>query len=170
MIAIRAASPEDAEAVGTLLRAAYPPLLASAYAPELLNQALPFLTRPIPALLTCGTWYLAETGEGTLLGCGGWTRSPPANAKHSAAANLGHLRHFATHPDHVRRGIGRAIFARCLADARTAQLHALECEATVAAEPFYRALGFLTLTAIDVKLGGRLDFPGLRMRLHLDEA
>jgi hypothetical protein len=54
---------------------------------------------------------------------------------------LGHIRQFATHPNWTRRGIGRALFERCVADARAAGVCTFECYSSIGAERFYRALG-----------------------------
>lgn len=171
-VLVRVASPRDAEAVGLLLRASYPVLLASGYEPGLLARAIPFMVEANPALLSCGTWYVAEVASslGVLAGCGGWTLTPPGGRAEPPDPAFGHVRHFATHPDWARRGLGRALFARCLADAQAAQVQTFECNSTIVAEPFYQALGFERLGPMTVLLGGRVAFPGVRMRLRLPPA
>ena len=152
-----------------MLRVSYPILLAPAYEANLLAHAIPFLVQPVPALLVCGTWYLAEMpgNPGRILGCGGWTRAEPGGNSAPGDQSLAHLRHFATHPGCVRRGVGRTVFAQCVADARAAGVRAFESNSTFAAEPFYRALGFERLAPTIVRLGEQVDFPGVRMRLQL---
>ena len=169
-IVVRAASLADVDAVEALLCASYPTLLASTYEAGLLARAVPFLVRPAPKLITSGTWYVAEfPPQRWFAGCGGWTLAGPDGGAESADRTLGHVRHFATHPECVRRGIGRAVFARCVADARTSGVEAFECYSTLVAEPFYRALGFELVGPISVRLGGRIDFPAVCMRLRLQE-
>ncbi len=111
------ASLEDAEAVSALLQASYPSLMALGYEPVLFARALPLLTKANPALLSSGTWYVVELpgAVGTLVGCGGWARQRPDAPNEPVDTVLGHLRHFATHPKWTRRGMGRALFERCVA-------------------------------------------------------
>jgi GNAT superfamily N-acetyltransferase len=167
--AIRAALPEDAEAVGTLLQASYTSLMAPRYESLLLARALPFLTKANPVLLSCGTWYVVEApgADGMLVGCGGWTRQRPGAPNEPVDPALGHIRHFATHPSWTRRGVGRALFNRCVADARAAGVCAFECYSSMVAEAFYKELGFRTVEPIAITMGENLAFPSIRMHCHI---
>jgi GNAT superfamily N-acetyltransferase len=164
-VAVRAALPEDTEAVGALLRASYPSLMAPGYEPLLLAQALPYLTKPNPVLISSGTWYVVETSgtNGMLVGCGGWTRQRPGAPTEPVDPALGHIRHFATHPSWTRRGIGRALFDRCVADAHAAGVGAFECYSSRVAVAFYRALGFRTVEPMAINMSESLAFPGILM-------
>ena len=115
--AIRIATPADSAAVNAVLAASYPALLAPRYDGEVLARALPFLIRAHPGLLASGTYYVAER-DGALVGCGGWTVAEPGSGE--IVEGEAHVRHFATHPDWVGRGIASALLARCFADARQA--------------------------------------------------
>jgi GNAT superfamily N-acetyltransferase len=76
---------------------------------------------------------------------------------------VGYIRHFATHPSSTRRGVGRAVFDRCLADARAAKVCSFECFSSLGAEAFYRALGFETVEPMNLALGENLTVPCIRM-------
>jgi GNAT superfamily N-acetyltransferase len=162
---VRTASPEDAEAVSALLHASYQSLMALGYEPVFFARALPILTKANPVLLSCGTWYVVEmpVADGALIGCGGWTRQRPGAPNEPVDPALGYIRHFATHPSCTRRGIGRALFDRCLADARVAGVCSFECFSNVGAEGFYRALGFRTVEPMNLALGEGLTVPCVRM-------
>src|SRR5262245_48821948 len=162
---VRAVSPEDAEAVSALLQASYPSLMAFGYEPILFARALPLLTKANPALLSSGTWYLVEAldADEKLVGCGGWARQRPDAPNEPVDPMLGHIRHFATHPNWTRRGIGRAVFNRCVADARAAGVRIFECYSSLGAEGFYRALGFSTVEPMKLALAESLTIPGVRM-------
>jgi GNAT superfamily N-acetyltransferase len=162
---VRAASPSDADAVGVLLRASYALLLAPGYEPEMLARALPLMTKANPALLSSGTWYVAQApgADGALAGCGGWTLQRPGAPYEPVDPALGHLRHFAVHPGWTRMGVGRALCSRCTADARAVGVHAFECYATTVAETFYRALGFETVGPLAVPMTNDIDLPSIRM-------
>jgi GNAT superfamily N-acetyltransferase len=164
---VRVASLDDADAVGALLGMSYPELLASAYPAELLAAALPFMTRANPRLLGSGSYYLAEAADGALAGCGGWTLERPGRPDDPIDPALGHIRHFATHPGWVRRGVARALLDRCIAEARAAGVQRLECYSTIGGEPFYRALGFASLETFTVPMGEGVALPGVRMIRHI---
>ena len=159
--AVRVARPEDAEGVSRLLQASYPELMAAAYDAQSLAPVLGLMTRANPALLSCGTYYVAESA-GVVVGCGGWTRERPGTA--TVEAGLGHVRHFGTHPGWIRRGVGRAIYARCESDARAAGVEAFEAMSTLNGESFYRALGFERIREIDVEFKPQVCLRGVVMR------
>jgi GNAT superfamily N-acetyltransferase len=165
-IMVRVAGPDDAEAIGAVLRASYPKLMAPAYPADVLARALPFMVRANPALLRSGTYYLAATPDGTAVGCGGWTFERPGEPGSAIDAAQGHIRHFATHPDWVRHGIGRALFGRCVADARAVGVQRFECYASIVAQSFYTALGFMVVGPMTIELEPGLMFPSLRMICH----
>jgi N-acetylglutamate synthase-like GNAT family acetyltransferase len=158
---IRLATPNDFAGVDALLRASYPTLMAAAYEPAILEPALELMARANPALLAAATYYVAESGE-LIVGCGGWTREYPGRT--DVQPELAHVRHFGTHPQWTRRGIGRAIYGLCEAAARSAGVRAFECHASLNGEPFYAALGFLTIDRIEAQLGPTLRLPTVLMR------
>ena len=160
---VRVATPNDAEPIGTLLRACYPRLIPAGYPADILARALSLITSPNPALLRSGTYYLAEKPDGTFAGCGGWTFERPGAAGVPIDPKRGHIRHFATHPDCIRRGVGRALFERCVADAQPSGVRQFECYSSLVSERFYRALGFVRLEPITIALGPGITFPSIRM-------
>lgn len=160
--AIRLSTPDDAEAVTALLAASYPPLMAGHYEPDALAALLPAITVANPQLLGSGRYFIAETADGTTVGCGGWSTERPGSGE--PTEGLGHVRHFATHPDWIGRGIGRALFERCLAQARAAGVTTFECYANLNAEGFYRALGFVPVRPIEVAVSPERSLPATLMR------
>ncbi|EKV32379.1 GCN5-related N-acetyltransferase [Caenispirillum salinarum AK4] len=167
MTAVRVATVDDAAAVTALLEACYPTLMTPHYDPAVMARALPLMCRANPSLLASSTFYIAMSTEGTTLGCGGWTLARPGAPDDPVDPTLGHIRHFATHPDAVRRGVARAIFARCAADARAAGVARFECFSALGAEPFYAAMGFRAVGPMAVAMGPDLRFPSTRMVMDL---
>jgi N-acetylglutamate synthase-like GNAT family acetyltransferase len=168
-IRARVASLDDVDAVSELLQHSYPILMAPGYSEEVLARALPLMVRANPALLRSGTFYLAEASDGAVVGCGGWTFERPGDSVAPIDPTLAHIRHFATHPDWVRRGVGRALLDRCIADARAAGVHRLECYSSLVAEPFYDALGFTFVEPLMVEMGPGISLPSVRMICGLTE-
>jgi GNAT superfamily N-acetyltransferase len=159
-VELRATRSEDSAAVAAILRASYPALMAPAYDPALLARALPLITRPQPALLASGTYFIAEA-EGKPAACGGWTLAAPGTRR--VEPGIAHIRHFATAPAWTGRGIGRRLYERCESDALAAGVRLFHCFSSVNAEPFYAALGFRRIGAIEVPLGRGLLFPSIHM-------
>jgi N-acetylglutamate synthase-like GNAT family acetyltransferase len=162
---LRVARLEDSDAVSALLSASYSSLLPACYDSDALDCALPILTRANPTLLVSGTYYVVERQPGHLVGCGGWTAAHPESGK--IVEGEAHIRHFATDPAWVRRGVGSYLLARCLSDARSFGLRRLHCCSTLNAERFYQASGFTTVGPIDVPLRPSLRFPGILMSWEL---
>lgn len=159
---VRLSAPSDAEAVSALLAASYSTLLASHYKKELLDRALPFMTKANPTLLASGAFYVAQSNHGELIGCGGWSLEHPGTAK--IVRGEAHIRHFATHPGWTRLGVGRSLMNRCCMDAKALGVSELHCCSTFAAESFYKALGFKTVAGADISLDSEVSFPAVLMQ------
>jgi GNAT superfamily N-acetyltransferase len=162
---VRIARPEDAAAVDKLLQVSYPELMASSYDSKSLAPALKLMTRANASLLGSGTYYMAELSTGLVVGCGGWTLERPGTG--TVEPHVGHIRHFATHPDWTRRGVGRAIYRQCENAARSAGVMAFECYSSLNAKSFYSALGFESVREIDVDLQASVVVRGVLMRRQL---
>ena len=158
---VRVATSSDEALVGKLLKASYTILMQPSYDEAALAAALPLMTQANPALVSSGTYYLVKNEGGRIVGCGGWTRERPGSGE--AAAGLAHIRRFATHPERVSCGIGRAIYAKCEAEARAAGVRRFECCSSLNAEEFYAALGFRPLRRIDFPMGRNVKLPGVLM-------
>jgi GNAT superfamily N-acetyltransferase len=158
---LRVATLEDAGAVSAVLGPSYSRLMAVAYPPDLLARTLPTITRPNPALLTSGRYYLVEAETGEPAGCGGWSPDPPG--RRDEDPERAHIRHFATHPDWTRRGVGCLLYERCEADARAGGFTLFEAWASLNGESFYASLGFRRLERIETPMPGGVRFPAIRM-------
>jgi GNAT superfamily N-acetyltransferase len=158
---LRVATLEDSEAVSAVLGPSYTQLMAEAYPPDLLALTLPAITHANPALLSSGRYYLVESESGEPAGCGGWSPDPPG--RRDEDPERAHIRHFATHPDWTRRGVGRLLYERCAADARAAGFTLFEAWASLNGEAFYASLGFVRLGLIATAMPGGVTFPAVRM-------
>jgi N-acetylglutamate synthase-like GNAT family acetyltransferase len=123
------------------------------------------MTRANPKLLSSGTYYVAESEDGTVVGCGGWTREHPGGE--TAVEGVGHIRHFGTHPDWTRKGIGGVIFRRCEEDARASGIGEFECQSSLNAESFYSALGFERIGVFDNQMGPDVALTICHMRYRV---
>lgn len=160
-ITLRVATPADAARVTALLEASYPPLMAEGYEEAHLAVALPIMTRANPALLSSGTYYVAEAARERIVGCGGWSWERPGTGE--IADGLAHVRHFGTHPDWLGRGVGRAMYELCEKEARAAGVQHFECYSSLNAERFYLALGFTKVGPMEIPLNEGFGLPAVLM-------
>lgn len=163
--ALRTATPEDEASVNELLQASYPELMSTSYDAAILAVALPLFTKANPSLLSAGTYYVAESSEHGMVGCGGWTRERPGSGE--IVPGLGHIRHFGTHASWIGMGIGRSIYAMCEENARTAGMKRFECYSSLSGLGFYLSLGFESVRKIDVNLNSDVSIPGVLMTLSI---
>jgi N-acetylglutamate synthase-like GNAT family acetyltransferase len=158
---VRLSDAGDLAQVDELLARAYPILLKPDYPASILVTAISRMARANPSLLASGSYYVAETRNGSIVGCGGWGLTNP-NAPRRRQ-RLAHVRHFATDPNLTRQGVARAIMARCLADVADYDVRWMECHSTRTAVPFYCAMGFEEVREMLVPLAPGVEFPAILM-------
>ncbi len=158
---IRIAAVGDDREVSALLDASYSTLLQGHYKNELLVVVLPLMTKANPHLLASGTYYVAKTADEECIGCGGWTLERPGDGE--IQHGVAHIRHFATHPRWLRKGIARALLSRCIQDAEERSIRTLECYSTLNASHFYGSAGFKRIRTFEMPLTQETKFPAIHM-------
>ena len=127
-------------------------------------------------LIRDGTYFVVEH-DGTIVGCGGWSRRRKRfgsdaiaksedqllNPEHDAAR----IRAFFVHPEFARRGIAHAILLACEEAMRAENFPAAEMVATLSGEPFYAAFGYSACERYEVPLANGLTLPVVRMTKQL---
>ena len=126
-------------------------------------------------LIDDGTYFIVES-DGQLAGCGGWSRratlyggddSPGRSADLlDPTTDPTRIRAMYTHPDHVRKGVGRLIIALCEDAAREAGFRRAELMATLSGEPLYLACGYKPVEQVSDDRGG-VGVPLIRMSKDL---
>ncbi len=160
MFTIRPGTKQDIAAVDAMMAQSYPRLLAADYPPSVLVRALPLIARAQPALITSGTYYVAEEGA-RILGAGGWTRAAPGSGEE--VPGQAHIRHVSTDHRALRRGVARAVLTHVLSEAREAGVHRMHCLSTRTAAPFYEAMGFAGRDEVSVQMAPGIAFPAVEM-------
>lgn len=170
--ALRWATPDDLEAIAALMAASIDRLQAGFLSPEQIvasRQVMGLDTQ----LIADGTYAVVEEG-GALVGSGGWSRRATLyGGDHSLdlrdpalldpAREPARIRAMYTHPDHARRGIGRAILAYCEQAAAAAGFAATELMSTMSGRPLYESCGYRPVEPVTAQVEG-VAVPLLRMR------
>lgn len=175
--AIRTATPADIDAMMALMERAIRELQAPFLSPAEVQGSFEIMGIDTQ-LIDDGTYFVVQEpgapGVGSqFLGCGGWSRRATLfGGDHSAgrdartldpASEPARVRAMYTHPDHVRRGVGRAILAACEQAARSEGFVRVELAATLAGEPLYRACGYAVIEPFTSSVSSGLEIPLLRM-------
>jgi GNAT superfamily N-acetyltransferase len=113
-------------------------------------------------LIEDGTYFVVETPDGDVAGCGGWSRratmygndhSPGRDTKVlDPAVDAARVRAMYTSPAYARRGVGRLVLELCEAAAAAEGFTQLELVGTLAGEPLYTACGFVAGERLDASL------------------
>ncbi len=160
-LTIRTATMDDLGALDDLFQRSYARLLAPDYPPSVLMTAVPVIGRAQPDLLKSGLFFVTETGEGDLVGAGGWSLQAPGGRP--GQRGVGHIRHVATDPEHTRAGIARGLLEHILLHAKASGMAQMHCQSTLTAVPFYQAMGFVAQGEVSVTLRGGIEFPAVFM-------
>lgn len=163
-IQIRCATPADYDRLAALFAKSYGTLLCGHYDAERLAGILPIICKPQAALLASTTFYVAEVND-SISACGGWTETVPGSTQ--VLADTGHVRHFATDPAMLRRGLASEILHRCKTTARIAGFKQLQCWSTHQAAGFYEKHGFQRMRDFDVAFPGGATFASVEMNCSL---
>jgi GNAT superfamily N-acetyltransferase len=182
-LTLRLAVPEDLPALRDLMNAAIGELLRPFLGPD--EVAASFDVMGLDSqLIADGSYFVVEDFLGeegrALAGCGGWSRRATLfGGDHSAgrdaalldpARDAARVRAMYTHPDHVRKGVGRMILEACEAAAAGEGFTRCELAATLAGEPLYRACGYHQIERFTAPTSSGVEVPLVRMGKTLERA
>lgn len=172
--ALRLATGEDVPALEQLIAQSVRVLQAADYTPAQREGALGTVFGVDRRLIADGTYFVAIAPDGSLAGCGGWSRRQTLfGGDHSPvkddafldpAVDAARIRAFFIHPEHARRGLGRRILEACEAAAREHGFTAFELGATLTGILLYQACGYEPEERILVPLANGESLPVVRMR------
>ena len=149
---LRLATPADIDAIAALQSRAIAELQRPYLTPAQIEASRASMGLDTQ-LIEDGTYFVVEDdASGEMAGCGGWSdRATLYGGNHSAgrsarkldpATERARIRAMYTHPDHVRRGVGRLVIEAAEAAARELGFAAAEMAATEAGKPFYLRCGY----------------------------
>ena len=158
---IRQATMDDREPIKQLIAESARLLSREHYNDAQIETAIATVFGVDTDLIEDGTYFVAEI-SGLLVGCGGWSRRKTLfGGDQYSSRDAGYLdpetefakiRAFFIHPDHARKGVARAILARCEDEARAHGFRGLELMSTLPGVEFYKSCGFSERGTFDLDL------------------
>ena len=172
---LRTATENDRDAIEQLIFLSARELSRGFYSDEQIAAALARVYGVDSALIEDGTYFVAEAGS-MLVGCGGWSKRKTLFGGDQFAnrdsglldprTDAARIRAFFVHPNYARRGIARALLARCEAAAQKDGFKSFELMSTLPGVAFYRASGFNAADSIVYDAGVvSLDFVPMKKAL-----
>jgi len=160
---VRPASPADVQAIHELIVVSARELSRNYYDDAQVEAAIAHVFGVDSTLIADGTYFVMEA-EGVIRGCGGWSkRRTLFGGDQYASRDVGFsdpttdsakIRAFFVHPQSARKGIARALLARCESEAINAGYTQAELMSTLPGEQFYRVCGYVSSAAMNVIVGG----------------
>lgn len=170
--ALRLAREEDIPQLERLIEQSARELQSPYYSHAQMEGALGTVFGVDRQLIRDQTYFVAEQEE-AIIACGGWSKreslfgSDAARAMEDALLDprrrSARVRAFFVHPQHARRGLGRAILLACEEAIRAAHFRKIELVATLAGVDFYRAFGYNPGECFEVPLVNGLSLPVVPM-------
>jgi len=173
---IRKARLDEREAIEQLIAESARKLSLEDYSAEQIEGAIRTVFGVDTDLIQDETYFVAES-NGTLVGCGGWSRrrtlfGGDRFARRDSSAldprtEAAKIRAFFVHPAWARKGVGRAILAACESEAQAQGFRALELMSTLPGIKLYRVCGYAEGERAELEVGDNLKIELARMRKEL---
>jgi N-acetylglutamate synthase-like GNAT family acetyltransferase len=170
---LRLAERSDVPAISRLIDDSVRSLSQGYYSAQQVESSLRYVFGADTRIIADRTYYIVESA-GRVAAAGGWSfretlyggdqMKGQEDPRLDPAKDAARIRAFFVHPDFARRGLGRALYDRCVADALAAGFRSLELMSTLPGEPLYRALGFVEVTRLTTTLPDGVAFPVVQMR------
>ena len=170
---IRLAKSEDINSLQQLIAQSVRGLSTGHYTPAQIEGALKYIFGIDTQLIKDGTYYLIEK-DGTIAGCGGWSKRNTlyGGDQHKEtedplldpAKDAARIRAFFVHPDFARQGIGKQMMTVCEGAAQANGFTSFELGATLPGVPLYEAMGYAAIQNIDVTMPDGVVLEIVKMR------
>jgi len=170
-LVLRSAKPDDTPVLERLIEQAARELSRGYYTAVQIEAAISHVFGIDSELISDGTYLVAER-DGSLAGCGGWSRRGTlfgsdrfpgrTSSELDPVLDAARIRAFFVCPDHSRRGVAAALLTASEGGARNAGFRRTTLMATLPGEPFYSAHGYLAEGATMQDCGG-IEVPFVAM-------
>ena len=171
---LRVAASEDVEGIACLIGASVRGLQAGDYSAAQIEGALATVFTIDSQLIADGTYFVAETEQGELAGCGGWSfrktlyggdaqveRKEPERL--DPAVDAAKVRAIFVEPRFARMGLGSLILAAAEDAAVAAGFRRFEMGSTLTGVALYSLKGYRKVERIPVPVGGGESIEVVRM-------
>ena len=172
-LSIRKATISDVPRLRKLIHASVRGLQTQDYSPAQIEGALASVYGVDSQLIADGTYFVAQTPDRQIVGCGGWSQRKTLYGGDQYAAredslldperDAAKVRAFFVDPRCARQGIGTLILDACEQAAVRAGFTRLEMGSTLSGVPFYRAKGYAEVEQQRVPLANGEVLPIVRM-------
>jgi len=153
---------DDLPALHVLIEASVRGLQAGDYTQAQIDAALGTVLGVDTQLVADGTYFIAESAAGELLGSGGWSyrrtlfgsdgAQPREDTVLNPTTEAAKIRAIFVHPSQARRGVGSAILEHCENAARAAGFTRVEMGSTLTGVPLYTLKGYVAQKTVAVPL------------------
>ncbi len=149
---LRPATPNDVAALTALIERSVHGLQDADYTPAQRRAAIGQVFLVDHGLVADGSYFVVETGDGRLVGAGGWSNRKALHGAHvhgdtgeriDPARSPARIRAYFVDPDFARRGVASAILTACEDAARAAGFACATLGATLTGVPFYARHGYV---------------------------
>ena len=175
---IRKAKPDDRQAIENLIAESVRGLSRDDYDARQIELSIRTVFGVDTELIADETYFVVETEDGTLAGCGGWSRRKTlyGASRYSASRDsellnperdAAKIRAFFIHPDFARKGVGTLILEACEREARASGFKSAEMMATLPGVKLYAARGYAGNEEVKVPVGENIDIICIKMRKNL---
>ena len=174
---LRAATVEDLDPIGALMRASVWALFPAYYDERQTASAAVHVAHVDPVLVADGTYFVC-VADGEIVACGGWSRRGrlyAGDGDHDdddrlldPATEAAHIRAMFVRGDWTRRGLGRAILEAGRDAARAEGFKRLDLGATLPGVPLYRAFGFEEIDRFVVTMPDGVPIEAVHMERPID--
>lgn len=177
---IRKASLADRDAIQQLIAESARGLSRKYYDDAQIEGAIASVFGVDTTLIDDGTYFVVESEQG-LIGCGGWSRRRTLfggdqyetrdTSYLDPASEPAKIRAFFIHPDHARKGVGRALLDRCESEAAAHGFRVLELMSTLPGVKFYQSCGYVERGDfhLDLRENVKLELVPMRKEIAADE-
>jgi GNAT superfamily N-acetyltransferase len=179
---LRRATNADVPSLHLLIEASVRGLQAGDYSPSVIDGALGHALGLDRQLIDDGTYFVAETPDATMVGCGGWSwrqklcgsdHLPDTNLAGGASAEAADgpyakIRAIFVHPAWARQGLGTLILNHVEGVAKAAGFRSLEMGSTLTGVPLYSLRGYRETQRLGIALPNGETLAVVRMVKHLD--
>lgn len=173
LIEYRIAQLTDVSVLEELIAKSARGLRSGYYAAEQAEGAIGTVFGVDSQLIKDGTYFVA-VAEGTIVGCGGWSKRKTlyggdraksgSDPLRDPALEPAMIRAFFVRPDFARKGIGRELLRLSERGAYAEGFRDIEIIATLPGEPLYAACGYTAVERFEITLTNGLPLPLVKMQ------